>query len=95
MNSKYTINGWTFEYCEGLDGYECRGMVCYDEEHDEVPERELWVAAEKLADRLSEDYPDGDTSSWAQCRPVPKPEAKEMTVEEISEALGHEVKVVK
>ena len=58
MNSKYTINGWTFEYCEGLDGYECRGMVCYDEEHDEVPERELWVAAEKLADRLSEDYPE-------------------------------------
>ncbi len=38
MKSKETIDGYTFEYNEEHKFYECRGEVCYDDEHDEMPE---------------------------------------------------------
>ena len=35
--------------------YECRGRVCYDEEHDEVPEEKLWKAALELESDLRQE----------------------------------------
>jgi len=52
MNKKETINGYTFEYNEENEFYECRGDVCYDDEHDEIPEEGLWNAACKLEQKL-------------------------------------------
>jgi len=53
MASSITIDGYTFEYDESANPYDCRGDVCYDDEHDEVPEDGLWTAAMKLEKRLS------------------------------------------
>ena len=53
MNKKETINGYTFEYKEEHEFYECRGDVCYDDEHDEIPEEGLWNAACKLKQKLN------------------------------------------
>jgi len=52
MNKEETIDGYTFEYNKENKFYECRGDVCYDDEHDEVPEEGLWNAACKLEQRL-------------------------------------------
>jgi hypothetical protein len=51
MENKITVNGHTFECSNNDDDmfYECRGEVCYDDEHDEVPEDSLWDAAEELS----------------------------------------------
>jgi hypothetical protein len=42
--------------------YECRGDICHDDEHDEVPEEGLWQAALKLEKLLSDDGFDADAS---------------------------------
>jgi hypothetical protein len=52
MNGRETIDGYTFKYDEENSMYECRGSVCYDDEHDEVPEEKLWKAALKLEQKL-------------------------------------------
>ena len=52
MNERETIDGYTFKYDEENSMYECRGRVCYDDEHDEVPEEKLWKAALKLEQKL-------------------------------------------
>lgn len=52
LDSRVTINGHTFKFDEENSMYECRGMVCYDDEHDEVPEESLWQAALKLEKQL-------------------------------------------
>jgi hypothetical protein len=52
MNERETINGYTFKYNSEYGFYECRGSVCYDDEHDEVPEEKLWKAALKLEQKL-------------------------------------------
>tara|TARA_R110002020_G_scaffold36503_5_gene109808 strand:+ start:12020 stop:12247 length:228 start_codon:yes stop_codon:yes gene_type:complete len=52
MTKKETIDGYTFEYDSENKQYECRGDVCYDDEHDEVPEEGLWKAACKLHQKL-------------------------------------------
>ena len=52
MNKRETIDGYTFKYNEENKFYECRGDVCYDDEHDEVPEEGLWKAALKLEQKL-------------------------------------------
>lgn len=54
MNRKETVNGYTFKLVDD-EFYECRGDVCYDDEHDEVPEPGLWNAAYKLKRQLKED----------------------------------------
>ena len=46
------ILGWSFEWREERNQYECRGEVCYDEEHDEIPDPSLWYAAGELANEL-------------------------------------------
>lgn len=46
------INGYTFEFDEENSMYQCRGEVCYDDDHDEKPEDGLWKAAEKLSKKL-------------------------------------------
>ena len=54
MKNKITINGHTFE-CSNNDNdmfYECRGEMCYDDEHDEMPEPSLWSAAHELGELL-------------------------------------------
>lgn len=52
MNKKETVDGYTFEYDKENNFYECRGNICYDDEHDEVPEEGLWNAACKLEQKL-------------------------------------------
>jgi hypothetical protein len=52
MDNKITIDGYTFEYDSENTMYECRGDVCYDDEHDEVPEEGLWSAGLKLETKL-------------------------------------------
>ena len=52
MSKREPIDGYTFKYDEENSMYECRGSVCYDDEHDEVPEEGLWQAAHKLASKL-------------------------------------------
>ena len=52
MNERETIDGYTFKYDEENSMYECRGRVCYDDEHDEVSEENLWKAALKLEQKL-------------------------------------------
>lgn len=51
------INGWDFEFVSQDNGndrfYQCRGDVLYDDEHDEMPEPELWFAACLLEEQLS------------------------------------------
>ena len=49
-----TIGGFTFKYDEENKMYECRGRVCYDDEHDEMPEPSLWQSALKLEKKLIE-----------------------------------------
>ena len=38
MEDRITIDGYTFEKNSEHDMYECRGEVCYDDDHDETPE---------------------------------------------------------
>ena len=52
MSKKETIDGYTFEYNEEHKFYECRGDVCYDDDHDEAPEYGLWAAGCKLEQKL-------------------------------------------
>jgi dsDNA-binding SOS-regulon protein len=52
MKNKERIEGYDFEYDTENKLYQCRGRVCYDEEHDEVPEYGLWMAAEALEQKL-------------------------------------------
>ena len=52
MNRKEKVNGYTFELVDG-EFYQCRGDVCYDDEHDEVPEDVLWTAAHELREKLN------------------------------------------
>ena len=49
---------YTFElYYDGDDTYlyQCRGEMLYDDDHDEMPEPELWDDAEALADVLEDE----------------------------------------
>jgi hypothetical protein len=50
-----TIDGYTFKYDSDNNMFECRGDICYDDEHDEVPEEGLWRAALKLEDILEKE----------------------------------------
>jgi len=42
------IKGWHFEWNKEDSYYQCRGSVCYDEDHDEIPEQSLIAAAMQL-----------------------------------------------
>jgi hypothetical protein len=55
MEKYRRIDGYRFEYDTDNDMYECRGAVCYDDYHDEVPEEGLWVAGCKLEKKLIEE----------------------------------------
>ena len=48
------VNGWRFEFVNQGDWkfYQCRGMVMYDDDHDEMPEPSLWQAALVLEKQL-------------------------------------------
>ena len=66
-----TVNGYTFKYSKDNNFYECRGEVCYDDEHDEIPEEGLWKAAEQLAEELSKEghscaYPEHSEKGWVE-----------------------------
>ena len=52
MSKDEIIDGYTFEYNSEHKLYECRGEVCYDEDHDEAPEEGLWTAGCKLERKL-------------------------------------------
>jgi hypothetical protein len=50
-----TIDGYVFKHDEDAGSFECRGDICYDDEHDECPEPGLWVAGMKLEKELREE----------------------------------------
>ena len=47
------IQGWNFEYDEEHKMFECRGEVMYEDDHDQMPEPELWSAAVLLEKMLN------------------------------------------
>ena len=52
------VKGYEFEFIDqGQDDrfYQCRGDVYYDDEHDEIPEPELWKAALELEQQLKDE----------------------------------------
>lgn len=51
------VKGWNFKFIDQGDSkfFQCRGMVMYDEEHDEMPEPSLWLAAVELMSQLIEE----------------------------------------
>ena len=53
LRKRESINGYTFQFNEGCNFYECRGDVMYDDEHDEMPEPGLWAAAQILSEKLN------------------------------------------
>jgi len=53
MRSERKVNGYIFTLDEDNNMYECRGDVCYDDEHDETPDPELWIATNKLTEELT------------------------------------------
>ena len=57
MKRSIRVQGETFVFTfdKNNDMYECRGRVCYDEEHDEVPEEKLWKAALELESDLRQE----------------------------------------
>ena len=59
MRNNRRVDGWDFEFVSQDNGsdefYQCRGEVMYDDEHDQIPEPSLWLAACKLADKLEKD----------------------------------------
>jgi len=52
------INGYDFEFVSQDNGddefYQCRGEVCYDDEHDETPDPDLWDATLQLEKLLEQ-----------------------------------------
>jgi len=54
MEKTQRIDGYYFRYDREGHFYECRGDVCYDDEHDETAEPGLWQAALKL-EKILED----------------------------------------
>jgi hypothetical protein len=52
MESRRVVLGYEFQYDEDNSTYECRGEVCYDDEHDEVPDPALWKASKLLVKNL-------------------------------------------
>ena len=55
MERYRTIDGWRFEWSQENEFYECRGDVYHDDDHDEIPEPDLWKAALKLEQELKDD----------------------------------------
>jgi hypothetical protein len=55
MKDNITVGDYTFKYNNENNFYECRGMICYDNEHDEMPEPRLWQAAHKLQKQLQDE----------------------------------------
>lgn len=49
---RITRSGYTFKFDSDNDMYECRGDVCYDDEHDETPDPDLWKVTKALAKEL-------------------------------------------
>jgi hypothetical protein len=52
MEDRRVVYGYEFEKLEDEDVFECRGEVCYDDEHDQIPEQGLWIAAQELVNQL-------------------------------------------
>ena len=50
-----TIGGYTFKVNEEDGNFSCRGDICHDDEHDEIPEPELWSAAMQLEGQLKDE----------------------------------------
>jgi hypothetical protein len=55
MEKYKTIDNWRFEWNQEHEFYECQGAICHDNEHDEIPEPELWEAALELEQELKDD----------------------------------------
>lgn len=67
-----TINGYRFTYEDALQMYECRGAVCHNEYGDEVPEENLWKAAQQLAWELGTQWePQHSEKGWVEVMKIP------------------------
>jgi hypothetical protein len=62
MEQRRTINGYTFKWDNEHEMYECRGALYYDDDHDEVPEPELWKAALILEKQLGDEGRDAEAN---------------------------------
>lgn len=65
-----TIDGYTFKYDDGY--FECRGDAVLDDEGDEAPEPDLWMAALKLEHELINEGHDAEAEhsekGWVEVR---------------------------
>ena len=68
MEKYKTIDNWRFEWNQEHEFYECQGAICHDNEHDEIPEPELWEAALELEQELKDALNDEDYEKAAQIR---------------------------
>ena len=67
MESFRTVDGYRFKYNLENEMYECRGEICYDDDHDECPEEGLWMAACKLARSLGEGWEEAHSEKgWCE-----------------------------
>ena len=74
LDDHITVDGWDFELVIQDYGddvfYQCRGDVMYDDEHDEMPDQDLWRAAEKLESILTKNgftvYANHSEKGWVE-----------------------------
>jgi len=77
------IDGYRFEFDTKHEMYECRGQVCYDDYHDEVPEEKLWKATQKLAEELGTGWTaEHSEKGWVEVMKIPTIEDKIKLVKE-------------
>ena len=78
LNDYIAVSGWNFELVIQDYGddvlYQCRGDVMYDDEHDQIPEPDLWRAAEKLESILTKDgfkaYANHSEKGWVEVQVI-------------------------
>lgn len=70
FKKKQIVNGWEFEFTEKHNWFECRGPVNYNDEHEEIPDSDLWKAARELTEKLKraglKAYPSYSEKGWVE-----------------------------
>ena len=55
------IRSFNFEWVDGVNGYsiggyyQCRGDIHWNDEHDEIPDPLLWIAAMELEEKITDE----------------------------------------
>ena len=89
MRTNRKVRGYAFEYVKNdsedahdeIGYYQCRGGTFYDDDHDQVPEPNLWQAALALASELREEgfgaEPDHSEKGWVEVYVLSEQEEQE------------------